>query len=138
VQHTVKATNGKVITQKNTILNKCEEDLCSRTEKYDWQTSNLIFASFFGICIIGGLLMRPLGTNRPLLWPTTEPELLNVSGVQESIPPASVAWRAGRTNRVILQASQATYCRLAISIFLIGFLGSCSGCNTFFTPLQHF
>ncbi len=56
---------------KNRILTECEDDLRCCTEKYDWQTSNLIFASFFGICIIGGLLMRPLGTNRPFLGPST-------------------------------------------------------------------
>ncbi len=120
MQHTVIATIGKVITQKNTILTECEDDLRPRTEKYDWQTSNLIFASFFGICIIGGLLMRPLGTNRPLLWPTTWAQIckhLRSPGIDsnESIPPAYVVRRAGTITLLVVPARHARLHRLAES-----------------------
>jgi hypothetical protein len=47
-----------------------------------------------------------------------EPEFVNVLGVQESIPPAYVAWRAGPSERVIVPASQVAGKR---------FLGSLKG-----------
>ncbi len=36
-----------------------------------------------------------------------EPVFVNVNGAQKSIPPSYVAWRAGTTNRVVVQARQA-------------------------------
>ncbi len=43
---------------------------------------------------------------------------------KESIPPVNVAWQAGTSNRVVVQARQATYCRLTESIPWNRFLGS--------------
>jgi hypothetical protein len=37
----------------------------------------------------------------------SEPVYVNVYGVQESIPPAYVAWRLGTTNRVVVPPCQA-------------------------------
>ncbi len=65
---------------------------------------------FWNLGIFSPLVMPPFLSDRvvgPVHTGPARAVFVNVYGAQESIPPASAAWRAGTTKRVVVPAPQA-------------------------------